>query len=195
MAKHKRVPKGKKINPTYFVFCEGESEELYIQYLRSKYRLPVEIVPKITKNKIHERIIRESIKSSPRHEKDQIFLMYDIDVRGLLEKLQIIQKRMKSILLVSNPCFELWYVLHYGNHTAEITSENCFRKLVSLCSAYKKGFLPSKLKVKIEEKKGEAIRRAKKLKLYENPSTSIYQFIELLENGTRPRLFTRIKEI
>jgi hypothetical protein len=181
MAKYKRVPKGKKINPTYFVFCEGESEESYIQFLRSKYRLPVEIVPKITKNEIHERIIRESIKSSPKHEKDQIFLMYDIDVRGFLEKLQSIQKRIKSALLVSNPCFELWYVLHYGNHSAEITSENCFRKLLSLCSVYKKGHLPSKLKDKLEEKKSEAIRHAKKLILYENPSTSIYQFIEIME--------------
>ena len=32
-------PKGKRINPTYWVFCEGKTEETYVAYLRTKYRL------------------------------------------------------------------------------------------------------------------------------------------------------------
>jgi hypothetical protein len=181
MAKNKRVAKGKKINPTFFVFCEGESEEAYILYLRNKYRLPVEMVPKTTRNKINVRIIRESIKSSPKHKKDQIFLMYDIDVEGFLHKLQGIQRQLRSEILVSNPCFELWYILHYASHTAEITTENCVRKLESLCPSYKKGDLPSRLKEKLEEKTHVAIKHSKKLAPYNNPSTNIYNFIEMLE--------------
>ncbi|MDP4915040.1 MAG: RloB family protein [Saprospiraceae bacterium] len=41
MSRNKRIPKGKVINPTFYVFCEGETEEAYINYLRSKYRLPI----------------------------------------------------------------------------------------------------------------------------------------------------------
>jgi hypothetical protein len=52
MAKHKREAKGKKINPTFFIFCEGPSEAEYIKFLRTKYRVPVEIFTKVLRNKI-----------------------------------------------------------------------------------------------------------------------------------------------
>ena len=34
---------GKKINPTYYVFCEGDTEEEYIKHLKHHYRIPIEI--------------------------------------------------------------------------------------------------------------------------------------------------------
>lgn len=46
MRKH-RPSKGKKINPHFWVFCEGETEEAYIYWLRARYRLPVEVVAKV----------------------------------------------------------------------------------------------------------------------------------------------------
>ncbi|MDR1882227.1 MAG: RloB family protein [Prevotella sp.] len=52
-----RQPKGKLIKPTFFVFCEGETEEAYIKYLRSLYRLPIEIDPKIAGNRITDKYI------------------------------------------------------------------------------------------------------------------------------------------
>lgn len=181
MAKHKREAKGKKINPTFFIFCEGESEETYVRHLRAQYRIPVEIVPKITRNQVSERKIRESIKNAPKHEKDKIFLVYDIDVTGFLEKLQTIQKQINSELIVSNPCFELWYIFHFANHTAEINTDDCLKKLQSLCPSYKKGDIPVKLKEKLEEKKIEAVKRAKKQAGFNNPSTNIYLFLEELD--------------
>ena len=58
MNRNKRTPKGKVINPTFFVFCEGETEEEYIGYLRSKYRLPVLIDAKIAGNRITDKYIQ-----------------------------------------------------------------------------------------------------------------------------------------
>jgi len=181
MARYKRTAKGKKINPTLFIFCEGESEEIYIRYLRNKYRLPVEIVPRILKNRISERLIREKLRNSPRHEKDQIFLMYDIDVVGFHAKLLEIQKNLDSELLLSNPCFELWYILHYCSQPSEISTEHCLRRINALCSNYLKGSISSKLKEKLDIKVQDAIKRAKKLELHKNPSTNIYKFIEKLD--------------
>lgn len=34
MARKRRAPKGKKMNPTFFVFCEGETEEAYVRLLK-----------------------------------------------------------------------------------------------------------------------------------------------------------------
>lgn len=54
MGREKRYSKAKKINPHFWVFCEGETEEAYVKHLRSQYRIPIEIVPKIVGNKITE---------------------------------------------------------------------------------------------------------------------------------------------
>ena len=43
MGRSRRPPKGKKIKPTFFVFCEGKTEEQYIKLLKSHYRIPIEI--------------------------------------------------------------------------------------------------------------------------------------------------------
>lgn len=181
MARFKREAKGKKINPTLFVFCEGESEEMYIRYLRSIYRLPVEIVTKITRNQVSERKIKGNLKNAPRHEKDKIYLMYDLDVDGFLNKLQAIQKETQAMLIVSNPCFELWYLCHFCNQTSEINTDNCIKKLQSFCKHYKKGSIPSALKMQLEIQRNDAIANTKEQLRFENPSTNVYLFIEELE--------------
>jgi len=50
-----------------------------------------------------------------------------IDAPEMLEKLHSIKK---AILLLSNPCFELWYILHYSNQIAEITTKQCIEKFI-----------------------------------------------------------------
>jgi RloB-like protein len=178
MARHQRKPKGKSIKPAFFVFCEGESEKAYISLLKSHYRVHIEIFIRVTGSKISQKYISQSLKRMPHHEKDKLFLLYDLDVPRLLEKLQNIKG---AILLVSNPCFELWYILHYLNQTAEITSQECLEKLGGLCSNYKKGFLCTELRNKVLEEKEGALSRAKRQILHENPSTSIYKLIDELE--------------
>jgi hypothetical protein len=181
MAKHKRDSRGKRMNPIFFVFCEGESEEAYVRYLMRKYRLPVQIIPKILKNRISDRLINEHTKSTFNHETDRIFLVYDIDVEGFYDKLIDIQKKRKLDLLLSNPCFELWYILHYANQTSEITTPICFKRIEILCPGYSKGTISTKLKEKLDSKCVEATRRARNLETHKNPSTNIYNFLDELE--------------
>jgi hypothetical protein len=107
--------------------------------------------------------------------------MYDLDIEGFLEKLHAIQKLTNSELLVSNPCLELWHILHYTNHSAFITSVDSIRKLKEFCKDYKKGELSSRLKEKLTDRQSEAIKKAKGHTLYENPSTNIYLLLEELE--------------
>jgi hypothetical protein len=130
-----RQSKGKLIKPTFFVFCEGETEESYIKHLRTLYRLPIEIDSKTTGNRITERYISNYKNQRITHAKDKTFLIYDSDVENMLKKLQ----KIKNVtLLCSNPCFELWYLLHYINQTIELTSEECVLKLKPNVEQYKK---------------------------------------------------------
>jgi RloB-like protein len=177
MAKHPRYSKGKEIKPTFFVFCEGESEEAYISFVRSSRRISIQIKAKVAKNKINQKYVNRNLKPTSDPSKDKFFLLYDIDTPGMLDKLQSIKD---AILLVSNPCFELWYILHTRNHSAEVNSQQCVEKLERMCKDYRKGYICGKLRHELTTGEEKAIANAKKHTLYNNPSTSVYLLIEEL---------------
>ena len=178
MNKQRRIPKGKFVRPTFFVFCEGETEEAYIAFLRSTYKLPIEIDAKIAGNRITAKYIDNYRKTKDFHPKDKTYLVYDLDVAEILPSLQKIKD---TILIASNPCFELWYLLHYQNQQAELSSKECENSLSIHVKNYKKGYIHDKLKLQLSNKKEEAVERAKRLKTYSNPSTDVFKIIEDLE--------------
>ena len=173
MARRRREPKGKKINPTLFVFCEGDTEEAYVNLLKSLYRIPsIQIRSKIGGNNITSEFIEKFKKGKPTHEKDMNFLMYDIDMPEIIERLNDIDD---SIPLLSNPCIELWFLLHYKNQTANINSTTCYREMVNRNRAYKKGAIDKKLKEKLISKREDAVKKAKALIKNNNPSSTVYR--------------------
>ena len=178
MSRQNRISKGKQINPTFFIFCEGETEEQYISFLRAKYRLPIVIDAKIAGNRITSTYIRNYKSGRVTDTKDKTYLVYDLDVPEMLKKLEAIPG---TILLSSNPCFELWYLLHYQDHKTEISSAECNKKICLHHKGYKKGIFDFKLREKLAEKQPNAIVRASKLVKHKNPSTQVYQLIKDLE--------------
>ena len=174
--------KQKETKPLFWVFCEGETEKEYVIFLRSRYRIPIRIEIKIVKSNISDAYIKSFKGKGFTHDKDRNFLMYDADVKDVLEKI----KKLKNIeLLLSNPCIELWFLLHYEGHRAYIDSKGCVRKLEEKLEekkdSYKKGTINKALKNQFIEKCSEACSRAKQLDPDKNPSSNIYEFIEALE--------------
>ena len=167
------------MKPNFFVFCEGETEMAYVKFLRSLYRAPIQVIPKKGKSNISEDYIERSKNEYVRTDQDKVFLMYDLDVDGILEHLQ---KIPNAELLVSNPCIELWFLLHYQEQKAEITSEKCVQKYQKVSKQYKKGALSEEEKKVLAESKDIAIKRAKKLLEFNNPSTTIYRLLEMLKS-------------
>lgn len=181
MKSKRQESKGKKINPHFWVFCEGETEAAYIRFLRSEYRLPVEIVPKVAGCDIDERYIESYKDGKPTHEKDRNFLVYDADVPEVLEKLNKINS---SVLIASNPAIELWFLLHYKNQTTPLTVADCIRELENRNNIeYKKGTIDNSLRKRLKEKCGDACKRSKVLSRFDNPSTNMYVIIEALERA------------
>lgn len=174
MSRNKRISKGKEINPTFFVFCEGKTEEAYIGFLRSKYRLPISIDAKISGNSITDMYIEKYKKDKVIHPKDKNYLMYDLDVPEIAARLITIKD---VTLLCSNPCFELWYLLHLQDQFAGISSSECIRKLKYHLPNYVKGFPDNKLQTLINLRQNEAISRASKLTALQNPSSGVYELI------------------
>lgn len=178
MGRTRRKSRGKKINPTLFVFCEGDTEEAYVNMLKSYFRLPsIQIHPKIGGNNITLEYIQNYKKDKPTHEKDINYLMYDLDVPEIIERLQEIEN---CTLLLSNPCIELWFLLHYKNHLAHTNCAYCCKELNNRNNSYKKGVIDKKLKEKLISKSEDAIKRTKKLTESQNPSSSVYKLLEKL---------------
>ena len=105
--------------------------------------------------------------------------MFDLDVDRMLEHLQNIPD---AVLLVSNPCVELWYLLHFEECHVKLTQNACIKKLKRHLEHYTKGTLALNEKQQLSEKTSKATARAKMLETYNNPSTTIYKMIELLES-------------
>lgn len=166
------------MKPNFFVFCEGETEIAYVKFLRSLYRVPIQVIPKKSKSNISEDYIEHSKNEYVRTEQDKVFLMYDLDVDGVLENLQ---KIPNAELLVSNPCIELWFLLHYQEQKTEISSDKCVQKYQKVSKGYKKGVLSEEEKKVLSENKELAIERAKKLVEYQNPSTTVFKLLEKLK--------------
>lgn len=184
MASRKRKgPRGKKINPKFWVFCEGETEEAFVCYLKAKYRLPFKIIPKIIGQNISDELIERHKSKQETHEKDKTYLMYDADVLEVLNRLKNIKN---AKLLASNPAIEYWFLLHYKNQAAQISEEECIRQLSNRNhTKYKKGFIDEKLKQHLDGKLSDACKRAKQTVLYNNPSSNIYEFIKDIETAKK----------
>ena len=180
MGRKVRVSKGKRMKPNFFVFCEGETEMAYVKFLRSLYRVPIQVIPKKSKSNISEDYIERSKNEYVRTEQDKVFLMYDLDVNGVLEHLQ---KIPNAELLVSNPCIELWFLLHYQEQKSEISSDKCIQKYQKVSKGYKKGILSEEEKKVLAENRELAVERAKKLAEYQNPSTTIFKLLEKLRGS------------
>lgn len=184
MSRNRKPSLNKKINPTYYIFYEGETEEAYASLLRQKYKLQIKIKTNITGLQISNEIITRHLKDKSLLKKDKNFLMYDLDIEGLLDKLKLIKN---SVIIASNPCLELWFLLHYQAHNSYINSDKCIGKLKMINTQYEKGKINSNLMKVLETKTTDAVNRAKLLTEYLNPSSTIYILVEELEKANKEK--------
>ncbi len=180
-SRFKRNKKTKKnINPIYWVFCEGQTESNYIKFLRQQYRYSMKIITHESGMEISEKYIKNHIKKKKidyNPDIDKIFLFYDLDRDDIRKELGKIRN---VILLVSNPCIELWFLLHYEKHNKRCTSSQCINSLKSYHKSYQKGKLDETLKNELINKIDFAINNAKLLNHDKNPSTTVYLLVEEL---------------
>ena len=182
MARKAKQPRGKKMNPTFFVFCEGKTEAAYVDLLRRSFRVPVEIIARVSDSNISQPYIDRCKRERFTTSADKTFLMFDLDVPGMLSHLSKIKD---AILLLSNPCIEYWFLLHYADVNREISSSECLALLRSKDPAYSKGEFSTAMKRILIENISDAAARAKDKEVYANPSSTVH----LLTKEIIPRLF------
>ena len=123
---------------------------------------------------------------------DMAFVVVDLDNKESKAK-EIQQLEAKSsveMFIVSNPSFEVWYLLHYGFSTKSyINADAAIRELKKHCPGYEK---TSDMYSLLKDKMGEAIANAEKLEGYNkaeehqhpdvncNPYTDVHRLVKLI---------------
>ena len=178
MGKTREKQPSRSMKPVFVVFCEGETEEAYLDFIKQTYRSPFKIIPKVEGGKITQHLIRtrcREVKIS-RNEKIQVFLMYDMDKPDITAKLL----QLKAHLLLSNPCIELWFLLHCKDQKAEIITEDT-QKALKHCGApwnrYKKPEISFQQKEYLKQHVQEAMQRAADLPSHGNPSSDLHHLL------------------
>ena len=183
MASRREPSPSKRMRKIALVICEGETEACYINLLKTWYKSPIRIVSHIEGTKITQSLIEKrtkELKISPR-DKVKTFLMYDMDVQAINEKLL----KCKAEMLLSNPCFEIWLLLHVKEQKATISSNAVIKDLknsTTVWRGYSKNPFTETQKTFLNNNTDAAVSRAKELHEFQNPSTGIYKLIELLKH-------------
>ncbi|MDD7699321.1 MAG: RloB family protein [Spirochaetia bacterium] len=168
------------------IICEGETEVCYINLLKTWYKSPVRIISHIEGTKITPSLVEKRTKELKISQWDKVhtFLMYDMDVEVINEKLQ----RCKAEMLLSNPCFELWLLLHAKDQKTSIDTDAVIKELMKSAPVWKnysKSAFTDTQKSFLNNNTDVAVARAKKLDEFQNPSTGIYKLIEMLKKNAR----------
>lgn len=164
--------------------AKRETERVYIEALKRFYRLPITIKTKISGNAICLRLVNQYLNELNLDKNDDycVFYIYDCDVKIIVDKI----RSLPGNAILTNPCFELWYILHSREHTRNSTSESLFKALTSCHSiwkSYSKGYLSPEQTKHLLSNVNEASARAKKLQWPDNPSSNMFDFIEALEQS------------
>ncbi|AFZ51763.1 RloB family protein [Dactylococcopsis salina] len=177
-------------NP-YLVATEGEkTEEIYFNIFRTpEYRKNIQVKilsarrgnssPKAVMKRLQSKAREMDLQSG-----DELWVVIDDDKRPK-EQLQVIVNECKEkhnyFFAISNPCFELWLLLHQKNYKAPPTPELCEQELAKL---FEKPYDKTNYEVsKLEPYIKNAIAHAQKLDTTDIPKevgTGVYRLVEKL---------------
>lgn len=176
----RKYKKPRRIRRLFLAFCEGESEKAYIEMLKRHYQLPITIRTKVSGSQINARLVNRYMKElEVDSDECRVFYVYDSDVKPIVDKLKLLEGK----LILSNPCIELWFLLHTRTQNAFLSSSEVVRKLTashSVWNSYKKGELTSEQQKLLLGNREYALRNAYKLSWPNNPSSNIWEFVKTL---------------
>jgi hypothetical protein len=127
---------------------------------------------------------------------DEVWCVFDVDEHPKLRDAEQQARAHRISLAISSPCFELWVLLHFRDHTAYIHRHDAQRACSQHIPNYNKSVLYSELRNGYEA----AVRRAIALDKQHgslgeegsNPSTWVYRLTERLRELGRDNQLRRL---
>jgi len=177
------------------IVCEGKiTEPKYLAALRYEHKnrlVDIEFVPDggVPKTLVEYAVERKrgADKEARRtrdsfYKYDEVWCVFDVDEHPRLAEAKQQATDNGLILAISNPCFELWLLLHFRDQTAELSRAEAQRA----CRDYIPGYQKTVPSDRVSPLYSEAVRRAVALDNWQktrdnvggNPSSGIYHLTE-----------------
>ncbi|HZG53016.1 MAG TPA: RloB family protein [Pyrinomonadaceae bacterium] len=176
------VCEGKVTEPQYFeAFSQEERNRLVDVVIDDASGVPKTLVERAVQRK--KRAEQEAKHARDDNLKyDEVWCVFDVDQHPNLPDARQQARDNEIKLAVSNPCFELWLLLHFSEQTAHIERHVAASSLRTHIRGYRKHVPFDKLRSGYED----AVRRAKLLERRAtdsgdesgNPSTKVYCLTE-----------------
>lgn len=136
----KRHVATRKTRRTFLIFCEGaRTEPEYLEGLRKDPAIHVAAAVQLRVEPGYGRdprtLVSRAVEARRRareqdEEIDEVWCVFDVESPkhhpGLLNAIQLAQANDIK-LAISNPCFELWLILHFQDHGRALTSDDACR--------------------------------------------------------------------
>ncbi|HET8814351.1 MAG TPA: RloB family protein [Solirubrobacterales bacterium] len=130
MAPPRRTVAARPSRRELLIFAEGEvTEEDYLKYWHRRFRKQVNV-------EIHEfhgtplALVERAVEAKTANERtarrgrgrahDEVWCIFDIDAHPRLDEARNLASTHGINLAISNPCIELWFLLHFTEQTAYI---------------------------------------------------------------------------
>jgi len=182
--------------PRFLIVCEGiVTEPRYFRDVRHIERslIDLQIEPGGTPKTLVERAVelKRDADGKARKLKDdnqkyeEVWCVFDIDEHPLIAGAKD-QARANGVeLAISNPCFELWALLHFQDQRAHIERG----KVQHLCRSHMRNYEKQLEYETLRPKYSDALRRADDLQRWHdsrgtvgaNPSTTVYRLVERIK--------------
>lgn len=183
--------------PRILIACEGKrTEKGYFSHIRHSERLPInlEIISVNDPSALLDRALElkaDSQRDARRFSDDtrlfdEIWCVFDVDRHPRLDQVKSRAQASSIHVAISNPCFELWVLLHFQDYRKPETCATVQQLLNSHLPEYTKA-LPCERIMSLSD---GAIARARGLDHWQetrnnlggNPSTQVYKLLEKLRS-------------
>lgn len=199
-ARLSRQQAGRKRKPRVLVVCEGsKTEPIYIEGISSLSKEAVYQLQIIPMGASPKTLVEEAVRVKKDAEKlarrdgdpnllfESVWVVFDVDEHPNLKEAQVQARGNNIEMAISNPCFELWLLLHFRDQAAYIERDVALKQLTKEMPGYKKSALSID---RILGRYAAARARAEKLKVkhendgtafpHDNPSSGIWELVECL---------------
>ncbi|MFW6046565.1 MAG: RloB family protein [Candidatus Woesearchaeota archaeon] len=180
----------RKQTKSFLIYCEGKTERQYFGYINQYYKGIYITVKEFNDDSPSLKSLK--LYLSTRSDFDYIFIVTDIEDKNL--RLDEIKKLINDIegskyenieVIFSNPCFELWFLLHFKKVNYHILTKDIKNHLNdSLHENYNKSNLSDYFIKMLMKNLSNAIRNNKSIykeNISKNPNCNVYNVILDLE--------------
>lgn len=192
---------GDAVRRELLVFVEGKvTEEEYLNRYRRMHRDAVRVHVDDFRG-VPMSLVRRAIEAKKESEKDarrqrgraydEVWCVFDVDQHTSLKEAMALAQEHKINVAVSNPCIELWFLLHFADQTAHIERRDAQKEAEghTQCKKSLSREALSDLDERYEEAKARAIRLDEKhdgdVRPFpdDNPSSGVWRIVDSIASG------------